>query len=454
MAVYNQVLLYTFRDTLASGNPQKIIYGAYLDGEFGAIHSASLDAVSLSSNNTIAGNNSFTGTNTFSGTGVTTVFQGGMTVGAPSSGAALTVNGAAGARTQIVQANSTAGQSFGSLVSAGTNASDVSFEVTNAAGSIVYFEIFGDGHGTLGPSASSGLQWSTSGSVNIPIPSSTAVAFTVNEVSGGGQGILDIGPAGAWATIALQDGQTGARKWYLMSGYNNGASPGTFGIFDSTAAATRVAITTVGGVVVNTPTSGVALTLSGVAGVFSQQINGSTTGSGLQVAAGSTSANVALNVQNGAVTTNYFQVRGDGVIQGGGPVAGALVDMTPDQGSWTTTLTGSFSANPTGTMNWKRSGNFVTIYTTATILGTQTVGSIITASGLPAAVTPGATRQVMCVVEQNGGTFLGLAQVNSGGTISILISLTNSTPQPTQFSVFSATGNNGLPAGFSISYSL
>src|SRR5438128_1672900 len=109
MAIYNQVLLYTFRDSLASGDPQKVIFGAYLDGEFGAIHTASLDAVSLSGNNTIAGNNSFTGTNTFSGAGITTTFSGKIVVGAPSSGAAITANGAA----EILRLTSTTARGSG-----------------------------------------------------------------------------------------------------------------------------------------------------------------------------------------------------------------------------------------------------------------------------------------------------------------------------------------------------
>jgi len=71
-ATYNQVLTYTFRDSLPAGNPSKTIFGAYLDGEFQAIHVASLDAASLSQSNTF--------------TGGTQTIQGGLVVGAPTGG--------------------------------------------------------------------------------------------------------------------------------------------------------------------------------------------------------------------------------------------------------------------------------------------------------------------------------------------------------------------------------
>lgn len=81
MAVYNQILQYTFRDSLAQGDPQKTIKGAYFDGEFQAIHTASLDAMSITQNNTVSGNNTFTGTNLFTGAIQTTTSTSGVSPG-------------------------------------------------------------------------------------------------------------------------------------------------------------------------------------------------------------------------------------------------------------------------------------------------------------------------------------------------------------------------------------
>lgn len=89
-ATYNQVLTYTFRDSLSSGDPSKVIKGAYLDGEFSAIHAASLDAASLSGSNTFAGT-----TNTFSGAIVVGTPTGGGEGNGTINAQAMYINGVA-----------------------------------------------------------------------------------------------------------------------------------------------------------------------------------------------------------------------------------------------------------------------------------------------------------------------------------------------------------------------
>lgn len=44
------------------------------------------------------------------------------------------------------------------------------------------------------------------------------------------------GPSGSWASAALIDGQTGNTVWQLLDGYCNGASPGTFGVYEGGSA--------------------------------------------------------------------------------------------------------------------------------------------------------------------------------------------------------------------------
>lgn len=305
MAVYNQVLLYTFRDTLASGDPNKVIKGAYFDGEFGAIHTASLDAVSLSQNNTIAGNNSFTGTNTFNGTGITTTFAGKVVIGTPSSGTALTVNALTGTSGISVSATTT------------------NFAIAQFAGNA----------NTLG----------------------TSDAF--------------IGQLGNNQAAFINRANAG-----LVLGVNN---------------TTVITISAAGNASVAPPSSGISLTVTGPATNYGLYVQASTTSGqsfGEIIHAGTTSGDFAVRVQNASASADYFQVRGDGKLLGGGPVAGAVIDMTPDQSTFTGTLTG-LTTSPTTTCSWVRMGNLVTIkFTSAT--GTSNANTFTVTGTIPSSITP------------------------------------------------------------------
>jgi hypothetical protein len=68
-----------------------------------------------------------------------------LTITALTGQTPLTVTGAANAYTANLVANSTAGQSFGTIVTAGTNTSDNSFLVRNVSGANSYFAVRGDG---------------------------------------------------------------------------------------------------------------------------------------------------------------------------------------------------------------------------------------------------------------------------------------------------------------------
>jgi hypothetical protein len=117
------------------------------------------------------------------------LYNGQLTVNAnsnPSSGAiGLIVNGGAsnsGAYALFVNSPNTAGNSFGASIQAGTTSTDSALQVKNAANTLAFLQIFGDGHGTLGPSATTGMSWTTGGvavhssSVGVkgPIPAVTA----------------------------------------------------------------------------------------------------------------------------------------------------------------------------------------------------------------------------------------------------------------------------------------
>lgn len=79
---------------------------------------------------------------------------GNVTIATPTSGSALTVTGLAGAAfanpAVLITSPNTANQSNGITVQAGTSASDSSFTVNNAAGTLNYFVVFGDGGVVVG----------------------------------------------------------------------------------------------------------------------------------------------------------------------------------------------------------------------------------------------------------------------------------------------------------------
>jgi hypothetical protein len=141
-----------------------------------------------------------------------------------------------------------------------------------------------------------------------------------------------------------------------------------------------------------------------------------------------------------------------------GPVAGAQVDMTPDKGSWTTTLSGLWASNPTGTLKWERQGTQVTIWCDASISGTtNSTGFTFSASALPAAVTPSSNRIVLCVIGGLGGN-AGVVSINAGGTMTfgLIGTLGGANPQlvGTEAIQFPNLTGTGIFAGWSATYSL
>jgi hypothetical protein len=179
-----------------------------------------------------------------------------------------------------------------------------------------------------------------------------------------------------------------------------------------------------------------------------------------------TSTTVTLN----ANATGSKTVLGN---DGNGPAIGTLIaggiyrfvydgtvyrmqNTNQQSGSWTTTLSGPYTINPTGPLLWTRNGSQVTVVANTTIAGTATSGAFVTASGLPAAAAPSSGRNVMCTVQDNGGVFIGEAQASGTGVIvlGVIKTVTGANPQALQSVAFSGAGSTGIPSGFSITYSL
>lgn len=240
--------------------------------------------------------------NSISVSGAGSSLKGGVTITTPASGSALTATGAAGAVAMFAQGAATAGSSFGINVNAGTTAADYGLRVQNQSGSVAMFTVGG------------------AGNVVISAPSS-GVPLVVNGVNTGYALQLSSTSAANVLGFGWNVGNT-ANAWNLFSQGNDPLSVGTNGtqsLFLVTAGTTRVNVNGNGAISISAPSSGAALTANGSAGADTVIVQGSGTSGnsfGLDILAGTTSADASLRVNNSANSRQYFQVRGDGVVFG------------------------------------------------------------------------------------------------------------------------------------------
>lgn len=244
---------------------------------------------------------------------------GNVVVAAPSSGVALAVNGLANANTMTVTAPNTASQSYGFVVSAGTNSTDYAFYVRNAAASAIFCEILGDGSGHLGINVTNTLSWNASGAYSIAAPSS-GIAFSVtgfassytaviNSAGSAGTqlGLKVVGTTANAADILLQANVFGVSNPFLVYGDGHG-------VLGYNGSGATITFAAAGNVTIAAPSSGSTLAMTGFASANAVTIAvPGTTGYGLQIA-GTSGASVACQLfavqQNGF--SNGFTVSTDG----------------------------------------------------------------------------------------------------------------------------------------------
>lgn len=96
-----------------------------------------------------------------------------------------------------------------------------------------------------------------------------------------------------------------------------------------------------------------------------------------------------------------------------GPVSGALVDMTPDTGSFTMSHTG-FTTGVTSTVTWARIGKLVML-NTGTVTGTSNA-TTWTGTGLPADIQAARAQTIIIgdIIDSGAGTAAVAAVTNSG----------------------------------------
>jgi hypothetical protein len=138
---------------------------------------------------------------------------------------------------------------------------------------------------------------------------------------------------------------------------------------------------------------------------------------------------------NNGVTV--FQVNGTAgpTVQGYGPNAAALVDMTPDSGTFTGTFGGLTSA-VTGVAYWSRQGNHVTLQLPA---GTgSSNATTFSFAPLPVEIQPPRIQNLVCPgLTNNGVSAIGGLQINTA-TINFFVG---------NFSAFTASGAKAFGLG-------
>lgn len=85
----------------------------------------------------------------------------------PASGTGLNVNGIPGQFAQILNGTTSTGNSFGLLISGGTTATDIPFVINNAANTLQFFEVLGDGGVVLGSPTGGNLGLGTLNATNL-----------------------------------------------------------------------------------------------------------------------------------------------------------------------------------------------------------------------------------------------------------------------------------------------
>lgn len=234
---------------------------------------------------------------------------GAVTIAAPiATGVALTVNGFANSQTALFKAASTSGQALGVLIEGGTTSADYALYVTNQSGATGYFKIVGDGSWDLGYNGSGyTMAGSAAGGVTINTPAS-GVPLTINATASNSTEVQK------WTNGTLTAGLFIGTTPNLQFGTESAHSLSLY-----TGNVTRFTINSSGAVAVSAPSGAtvVALTVNGNSAdasyslqVLANAVSGKS--SGLYIAAGTTSADTAIAIQNAAASATYFNINGNG----------------------------------------------------------------------------------------------------------------------------------------------
>jgi hypothetical protein len=220
-----------------------------------------------------------------------------------ASGISATFNGNANSLTALFAASTTSGQSFGPEIEAGTTSADAALQVINAAGSVGYFSVLGDGgvvvgsptggdkglatinagdifkQGSIVPAVNQSPTWI--GNHTFAPASGTAISISGASASNafnfaatvGAIGVLNTTSANGgyitWQTNGTSIGDIGAALGNVGFGTASDmaiATRGANSLYLSTNSANRIQLNSAGQIIVSAPSSGDALTINQVIG--------------------------------------------------------------------------------------------------------------------------------------------------------------------------------------------
>lgn len=293
--------------------------------------------------------------------------SGAVVINTPISGTSLAVNGVNGASAFTVQDSLI--PKIGFLV--GT-AERFFLQYTDATSTT---RLDSDGALQLAANNTTAITIGTAGNVTVALPTS-GDALTINQVTGS-EGIRVVATAATPSIVArnntngfqIELGITAAAVYIDASNATNGLALTTQG-----SANVRVAIGNVGNVVINAAASGTTLSVNGPANAFAQVLQGSGTSGqsfGLDILAGTTAADVSLQVNNAANSQNYFVVFGDGSVTVGSPTGGHLglgtVNATGLFVNGASVSNSIFPAAVTGSVTFTSNATLVSVLTSASL---------------------------------------------------------------------------------------
>lgn len=290
----------------------------------------------------------------------------------------------------------------------------------------------------------------TTGAFTLTISTGAGATVAVSQATrvilySDGLNIVNAVSSGAGSITLVADGTAAAPGLAWASDTSMGfyrVGPSVLGF--STAGVARGSINASGQWTINAPSSGIALS------VATANVGAANSGNGLFATGGNIVGTVVeikttmpgidslctgveqatgcyigvggqLQFRTGGFTAaqNHFVIAGAGGVSGFGPTAAALVDMTPDTGTFTVTYNGGISA-PTGTATWVRSGKQITL--TLPFLTATSNSTAFFYSGLPAALQPATLTQAVAlgsVLNNSVGEAGGVAVLTPGsGNIS------------------------------------
>lgn len=310
-------------------------------------------------------------------------------------------------------------------------------------------------------------------------------------------GNLKISPSSTYAEDwRLIDGQSGGHIYGGISGYCNGAGPGSWTLYDYTVTASRVCLTSSGNWSFLAPSAGIGVTVNGAGASPALQINSGSNASqatadifltrvgstanmvaqGPNLELQDTGATTSSLVQHSGGQTEFWQYNGSwqrplyfgtnwglvvgspsGGSEGFGTInTGALyINGSPvsavsqSSGTGTLTNTSGCTSTPAGALSYVVTGQIASVTVTGNVLCQATGSSAsINYSGLPSAVIPASTHSLLVLM--NIGNAIGgsinilpaACTITTGGAVNCISGTT-----------FTGT-QSGIPANSTFTYPL